>query len=504
MPKIPDDIGTYGGGPAIQPRRGVVQGPRDPRIDAVAELGDTIGRIGERVQEREDKLNYARAKTEYLKQKIQIESEFDNDNDYATFGDRYKEKITKARSGAANLIRNPTMRESFQLDTDVDIEQGLAVVGKKAFAREADNGRANLTSLLDENQKLILSTKDPLARESAYKNVSASIDTAVENNYLDREAGANLKRKFAEESALGEFTSQTAQSQLDMIKNNHPALAFIPADKRKQLEERAASAILSQTFMQKRIEKMQRAEIYDGLADQLESVGGDITQIPAKTFLALSPEQQLKLRQYGTNLASGKYNVTDVTKYHDLKHMAANPATREAFLNKDLTEELDGFAPAERKELINLQARLNNKDPETEQILDGYRSIGQRLNDTLIQAGVNTAPKKESQEAKSLALLRDRIEKGLIAEKQRTGKKELSADEEQKVIDRELIKEKTPGWFGTGIGSGERFTFQVEVDDIPDDARAQIEDALNQLGQPVTDQNIVKLYVQQRNRSNGR
>lgn len=503
MPRIPDDMTSYGGGPSLQPRRGVVQGPADGRIDAIADLGETIGKIGQGIQDREDKLNYARAKSEYLKSKIQIESEFENDNDYQTYGERYKEKISKARGDASALIRNPMMRESFQFDTDVDIEQGLAGMARKAFAKEKDNGRAKLSGLLYDSQKLIVSTGDPAIRKSAYENVNQSVDAAIENNWLTREEGGNLKRKFAEESALQEFTSKSAEEQLQMLKDNHAALQFIPADKRQQLGERAQSSVVSKLFLQKRIENLQRAETFDGLADALEQNEGDISSIPADQFLSLKPEQQLRLRQYGANLASGKYNVTDVKKYHDLKNLAANPASREMFLNKDLTAEVFDFAPSERKELINLQAKLRNKDPETEKMLDGYRSVGQRLNDTLIQAGIDTRSKAGSDEAKSQALLRDSIERDIVREKQRLGKKDLSPEEEQRVIDRALIKKQFPTWWG---GKKETYTFQATIDDVSDEDRAQIEAALRAKGQVVSDANILKRYTEQLKREalNGR
>lgn len=498
MPKITDSMTAYGGSgsAAIQPRRGVIQGPSDGRIDAIADLGDTIGKIGQQVQDREDKLNYARAKSEYLKSKIQIESEFENDNDYQTYGDRYKAKATKARDDAVALIRNPMMRESFQFDTDVDIEQGLAGMAKKAFAKEKDNGRAKLSSLLDDSQKLIVSTGDPAIRKSAYENVNQSVDSAIENNWLTREDGVNLKRKFAEESALQEFTSKSAEDQLQMLKDNHAALQFIPADKRQALEERAASSVTSKLFLQKRIENLQRAETYDQLADMLEEAEGDISAIPGNAFLSLNPEQQKNLRQYGVNLASGKYNVTDVTRYHDLKNMAANPVTRESFLNKDLTNAVFDFAPTERKELINLQAKLRNKDPETEKMLDGYRTVGQRLNDTLIQAGINTKPKAESDDAKSLALLRDSVERSIIKEKERLGKKELTAEDEQRIIDRELIKQKTPGWFGTN----EEYVFKATIDDISDEDMETTKSNLQRKNIPVTESNILKAYIEKKKR----
>lgn len=503
MPRIPDDMGAFGGGPAIQPRRGIVQGPRDPSIDAVADLGATIGKIGEQIQDRDDKLNYSRAKTEYLKQKIQIESSFENDSDYATYGERYKDKIGKARESAVGLIRNPMLRESFQQDTDIDIEQGLAGMAKKAFARESDNGRANLATVLDDNQKLILSTGDPAIRASAYNNVNSAIDSAAANNWLDKEASGNLKRKFAEESALGEFTAKSAKDQLEMLSGNHPALQFIPLDKRRALEDRAKSAITSQMFVQKRIENLQKAETYDQVFDALEMNNGDISAIPANVLLSLSPEQQTRTHKHASDLATGKYNVTDVERYHDLKNFAANPATRQKFLDVDLTKEVFDFAPADRKELINLQAKIRNKDPEADKMLDGYRSIGQRLNDTLIQADVNPSPKKDTDEAKSLAMLRDRVERGVIKEKERLGKKELTADEEQRVIDRELITERKQTLFGWGPDK-ESFLFQTQVDDIPDGDRKKIEAALTQLGQPVNDANIIKMYVQKRSLNGGK
>lgn len=499
MPRIPDDMGAYGGGPSLQPRRGVVQGPRDGTFDAIADLGETIGKIGNKIQDREDKLNYAAAKTQYLKSKIQIESEFENDQDYQTYGDRYKEKISKARGDAVAMIRNPTMRESFQFDTDVDIEQGLAGMAKKAFAKEKDNGRAKLSGLLDESQKLITSTSDPLIRKSAYENVNVSIDAAIENNWLSREEGGNLKRKFAEESAILEIRSKSPEEQLQMLKDSHPALQFVPADKKRDIEETAKSSINSRYFLQKRFEAEQRKEIYFDMANRLEESHGDLAAIGVEAYKLLSPEQQERIRKKSRDLQNGSYNVTDVKKYHDLKNIAANPASRQMFLDMDMTVEVDDFAPSDRDEIINLQAKLRNKDPETEKMLDGYRSIGQRLNDTLTQAGFDTKPKAKSDDAKSLARLRDNIDKSIIREKQRLGKKDLSSEEEQRIIDRELIKYREPGWFNTVRaivveGSNEKFLFQVSPDDIGDDDRAKIIEALAAQNIEATEDNIMGMY----------
>lgn len=487
MPRIPDDMTSYGGGPSLQPRRGVVQGPADGRIDAIADLGETIGKIGQGIQDREDKLNYARAKSEYLKSKIQIESEFENDNDYQTYGERYKEKISKARGDASALIRNPMMRESFQFDTDVDIEQGLAGMARKAFAKEKDNGRAKLSGLLDDSQKLIVSTGDPAIRKSAYENVNQSVDAAIENNWLTREEGGNLKRKFAEESAIQEVRSRSPEEQLQMLKDDHQAFQFIPADKKKDIEETAKSSIISKAFLQKRIEAEQRKEIYFDMANRLEDSHGDLGAIDGNAFKMLSPEQQERIRIKSKKLQDGSYNVTDVTKYHDLKNMAANPATRSLFIDLDMTKEVDDFKPADRDEMINLQAKLRNKDPEADKVLDGYLSVSQRLNATIMQRGdIDLHPAKGSNAEKNLALLRDNLEKELIREKEALGKNKLTAPEEQKVIDRVLIKEKVPGLFGS--------VNEVYAFDVPEGEREDIEEALRLKGQPVNAENVMKLY----------
>lgn len=125
------------------------------------------------------------------------------------------------------------------------------------------------------------------------------------------------------------------------------------------------------------------------------------------------------------------------------------------------------------------------------------------MNDTLIQAGINTKPKAGSDEAKSQALLRDSVERDIVREKQRLGKKDLSPEEEQRVIDRALIKQQSPTWWG---GTKESYTFEATIDDVSDEDRAQIESALKAKGQIVNDANILKLYTEQLKRDalNGR
>lgn len=499
MPRIPDDMTSYGGGPSLQPRRGVVQGPADGRIDAIADLGETIGKIGQGIQDREDKLNYARAKSEYLKSKIQIESEFENDNDYQTYGERYKEKINKARGDASALIRNPMMRESFQFDTDVDIEQGLAGMAKKAFAKEKDNGRANLSGLLDDSQKLIVSTSDPAIRKSAYENVNQSVDAAIENNWLSKEEGVNLKRKFAEGSARAEFKSRSPKEQLQMLKDGHPAAKMLPPDELKQVEAQAVLAQEAAYWRGVRFQKHQQSVLADELQDRFIRTR-DPASISLEEFQQLSPAGQESLVGFVTDTIKGIYRVTDMKKYSDLKMMAANPATREAFLGSDIEQEIATFNPKEQREIRNIYAKLLGDDPDEEKRLEGVWSLNQRIDNTLTSQKIR--PKTDDEKAR-FAPIRNEIEREVMRKKGEV-KRDLYPAEEQEIIDDVLIKQivEVPGRvFGTN--EEERYSFEV-ADEIPDSERQAIANALQESGIEPTTALIVRYYLKGKKAKDGK
>ncbi len=70
----------------------------------------------------------------------------------------------------------------------------------------------------------------------------------------------------------------------------------------------------------------------------------------------------------------------------------------------------------------------------------------------------------------------------------------------QKMIDGLFVKgvvDTTPGtnWNPLNWGGGKDFAFDVAIDDIPKDARSQIEEALRKRGRPVTDSTIISTYL---------
>ena len=499
MPRIPDDMGAFGGGPSIQPRRGIVQGPRDARVDAVADLGATIGKIGEQIQDRDDKLNYSRAKTEYLKQKIQIESSFENDNDYATYGERYKDKIGKARESAVGLIRNPMLRESFQQDTDIDIEQGLAGMAKRAFAEESKHGRAKLSEILANNRELALSTSDPAIRKSFFDETNRALDKALENRYIDPETRQSASRKWAEDFAEGHYkTLGSADEQIAFLNSKDPIAQMIPADKRESFEVQAKLSKDAAFWRGVRLQKHQQAALADELHDRFYRTQ-DPASVSPEEYERLSPSGQANLRTTVEDTIKGKFRITPVEKYSDLKMMAASQQTRNAFLDLDIEDEIKNFHPTDQKEIRNIYTKLLGGDKDEEKRLDGVWSLSQRIDNTLTESKIK--PKDDSAKAR-FAPLKNEIEREVMR-KMGEVKRDLTPPEEQEIIDSALLKhiEEDPVTvFGKNIWTSrdERYSFEV-AQEIPDDERQTIANKLREKGIEPNTALIVKYYLQGKN-----
>ena len=115
---------------------------------AISELGETITTLHKRRTEREQKMQYSKALSEWNTRRIGIETEFENDRDYQTRDQRYQERLKELQDEITETIDNPELKQGFILDTNVDSAQGLARIAGKTYQIERDINRAEVLNVL--------------------------------------------------------------------------------------------------------------------------------------------------------------------------------------------------------------------------------------------------------------------------------------------------------------------------------------------------------------------
>ena len=264
-----------------------------------------------------------------------------------------------------------------------------------------------------------------------------------------------------------------------------------------RLRDEASQRLRNETAAIKAAKQADQEKTFTEVSNVVESTGSRET-IDMATWLNLSDAQRKSIDSRISQLRKGIEPETNWDTYYDLKTMASNASTRNAFLKKDLRLERPNMANAEFKELINLQTALR-KGKDSDKLLNGYRSNHQIVNDTLKEIDINPSPKAGTDEATRVNQFRRMVDDQVMLYQQQSGKKATTSDV-QGIVDRlttQVITDR--GW----IWDTEALFFEappanpvdLELDQVPAGERAKIESALRKNNLPINEQNILNLYT---------
>jgi soluble lytic murein transglycosylase len=168
--------------------------------EAVAGLGQQIGGIGQRMQEKEDKLSYAKAEAYVLKEELASKQELEADPvNYTTWVERHSERMKKARGTAAEMIRSRGDRQLFEARVEADIVRSTGDVAKGARVRHVDTELAGLNTALDGLQDDGINDPDDAVRQRTIGIASDMIAGAQEQGYLSAVDAQNKRRAWTQD-----------------------------------------------------------------------------------------------------------------------------------------------------------------------------------------------------------------------------------------------------------------------------------------------------------------
>ena len=306
------------------------------------------------------------------------------------------------------------------------------------------------------------------------RTVRGEMKTEIQNL-----AKKSMARDTAIELANSGLGYEEQLKAVDEIKDQ-----VVADDVRKRVKARHLEA----TAIQKAKENKYVEKEYDQLFRDPLAYQVPIEDVPADVQKDM---QAYKDKAYKN--AIGQDSDTNWALYYDLKS------------NKDKLMALDGklhtikdqLNDAEFKELTKDQlAYKQGKKDETTTVL----TTKQMIDKNLAAVGISPTPRKGrlgKKDAETVALFYKRFNSELISFENEYRRK-ATYDEKQKIIDRLLIQGEVKGGFF--MDPDKRF-FEVEegdeffIDDIPQEEKAQIVEALKAKGLPVTQDAINALYT---------
>lgn len=456
MPQLPSINAPL---PVAQSNRGVSTYDGTQVARANAQIGQAIGgavtEFADKAIQKQDRYNFAMAKSSFLKSQIEAENELDQDQDYATYAKRYGDKMTKARDQAIAMVTSPSDRALFQQDLDLDIQRGLGAVARKAKSKETDVGRGALMDTIAANREIALQSTDDEARASVIKSTTDAIEGAKDRGYLTEQEAVRMRQGATEDYALASVRMLEPAARLDAL--SKPGIVdLIPTDKRAELKMQAENQVeaerrrLEAEARQRQVEARQmqainRMELGSRVQDAQAawSQGLEFNDAPTKAdfVAAYGPEKAAK--RYESEVAKPQALAPAIREF-----ATADPQERQAILSRFQPAQ-DGTAGEGFKEDSQLYQHLTSvavglmKQQQTDPAayVAKYSPVVQRAYSAAQEAGT-----PEAYQAYAMAT---------VAEQQRLGV-------QQPKLLPDAAANQLAATFNSQVGSGESAATMIE------------------------------------------
>lgn len=231
MPRIPSEF-DLGGLPSLNSGRRVATYDTSAVGRGVEAMGQGLQNAGASINtavDREDNLDLARARSNFLTKKIEIDSEFANDTNYMDLTQRYQARLKEVESESAGFITQPRKREIFSLSVADDVARGTAYSTQLARRHEADANIADANTRLQTIRDAALKTGDDVERGKLIETGKQILDGLQQRGFVSAEAARSTWQSFRQDYGAAWLKMQPVQRQLEITRD-------APANEEQELD----------------------------------------------------------------------------------------------------------------------------------------------------------------------------------------------------------------------------------------------------------------------------
>ncbi len=217
MATIPQVV-DYGSRPSLRSNRVDVPGSGELALaDSLANAADTFAKVMLERQGKKDAIEYANNKSQLLAEDIRLRRELKDDQDYATFDERY-------RTGMKTFRETLTFRSShdsaiFDADANLTVERGATAVSEIGRKLRIDHENANLLRNLDQSERDI-AVADPMTRNDHLMNALEGITAAEDAGHLLEVPAEKMRQDFATRVAMAELVFMGPVAREEALKTS--------------------------------------------------------------------------------------------------------------------------------------------------------------------------------------------------------------------------------------------------------------------------------------------
>ncbi|MCZ3377420.1 transglycosylase SLT domain-containing protein [Rhizobium sp. AG207R] len=165
----------------------------------LASLGQSVASIGNDIQQQQDTVDISRAEAAKAQGLIDTQNKFTDDPDYSTFNQRAPKDTADVVNNAANLIRNPQMREKWKIQAGTDAARVNDAIGDKARALGKQAETVAFDNSLETQRRIYVDpTTSDEQKAAARAAMEGSIETGLKTGLLTPDAADARRKQYVE------------------------------------------------------------------------------------------------------------------------------------------------------------------------------------------------------------------------------------------------------------------------------------------------------------------
>jgi hypothetical protein len=196
----------------------------------LASLGADISSIAKDQQDQQNTVDIARAEAEKTKGLLDVQNQFKYDPDYSTYNKRAPVQTGDVVKNAANLIRDPKMRERWSIGAGTDavrVNDGINDHGV-TVQREAET--VAFDNALETNRRLYVDPATPPdVRAKAKQDIEGAIQAGQQSGLLDPSSAEARKKTYIEDAEFSRGKLAVEQDPSIISKPKGPVAGIVAA-----------------------------------------------------------------------------------------------------------------------------------------------------------------------------------------------------------------------------------------------------------------------------------
>lgn len=184
----------------------------------ISQAGKDVAVVAKQQEDDDAKLEVARAKSDFLTQKVELDNSLSNDTDHETLPARYSAQLGTIQQTAGANIKNARTRELFTLSTADDVARGQVLADKTANKLWTDATLADATTRLETIRQSALKSGDPEDSKRLIDTGNELIQSLADKGVITKESAVKYRQEWTTKYAAGKIAMLPPDQRMEALR----------------------------------------------------------------------------------------------------------------------------------------------------------------------------------------------------------------------------------------------------------------------------------------------